>query len=98
MDIAEKIEDAKQSDALLLIVFYTDWSPHYEWIEPLLHEFEKRVNIVRVNIEVNRKVADTYEIEIAPSFVLQRKGKMLWEKTGEVFPGELRDVIEMFKN
>ena len=25
MDIAEKIEDAKQSDALLLIVFYTDW-------------------------------------------------------------------------
>lgn len=40
MDIAEKIEDAKQSDALLLIVFYTDWSPHYEWIEPLLHEFE----------------------------------------------------------
>lgn len=23
MDIAEKIEDAKQSDALLLIVFYT---------------------------------------------------------------------------
>lgn len=63
-----------------------------------LHEFEKPVNIVRVNIESNRKVADAYEIEIAPSFVLQRKGKMLWEKTGEVFPGELRDVIEMFKN
>ena len=72
--------------------------PHCEWIEPLLHEFEKPVNIVRVNIESNRKVADTYEIEIAPSFVLQRKGKMLWEKTGEVSPGELRDVIEMFKN
>lgn len=77
---------------------YADWSPHCEWIEPLLHEFEKPVNIVRVNIESNRKVADAYEIEIAPSFVLQRKGKMLWEKTGEVFPGELRDVIEMFKN
>lgn len=59
---------------------------------------KKPVNIVRVNIESNRKVADAYEIEIAPSFVLQRKGKMLWEKTGEVFPGELRDVIEMFKN
>ena len=78
--------------------FYADWSPHCEWIEPLLHEFEKPVNIVRVNIESNRKVADAYEIEIAPSFVLQRKGKMLWEKTGEVSPGELRDVIEMFKN
>ena len=98
MGITEQIEEAKRSDSLLLLVFYAAWSPHYEWIEPLVHEFEKRVNIVRVNIEVNRKVADPYEIEIAPSFVLQRKGKMLWEKTGEVFPGELRDVIEMFKN
>ena len=58
MDIAEKIEDAKQSDALLLIVFYTDWSPHYEWIEPLLHEFETPVNIIRVNMEGDKKVAD----------------------------------------
>ena len=98
MDITGKIEEVNQSDSLLLVVFYADWSPHCEWIEPLLHEFEKPVNIVRVNIESNRKVADAYEIEIAPSFVLQRKGKMLWEKTGEVSPGELRDVIEMFKN
>ena len=89
---------AAVKELILLVVFYADWSPHCEWIEPLLHEFEKPVNIVRVNIESNRKVADAYEIEIAPSFVLQRKGKMLWEKTGEVFPGELRDVIEMFKN
>ena len=90
MDITGKIEEVNQSDSLLLVVFYADWSPHCEWIEPLLHEFEKPVNIVRVNIESNRKVVDAYEIEIAPSFVLQRKGKMLWEKTGEVFPGELK--------
>ena len=74
MDITGKIEEVNQSDSLLLVVFYADWSPHCEWIEPLLHEFEKPVNIVRVNIESNRKVADAYEIEIAPSFVLQRKG------------------------
>lgn len=98
MDIAKQIEEAKQSDALILIVFYADWSPHYEWIEPVLHEFEKPINIIRVNIEGDKKVADAYEIEIAPSFVLQRKDRILWEKTGEVFPGELKDVIEMFKN
>jgi len=27
MDITEKIEEAKRSDSLLLVVFYTDWSP-----------------------------------------------------------------------
>ncbi len=80
MDIAEKIEDAKQSDALLLIVFYTDWSPHYEWIEPLLHEFETPVNIIRVNMEGDKKVADAYNIETAPGFVLQRKRQNTVEK------------------
>ena len=98
MNIEKQLETAVKTNNLVLVVFYADWSPHYEWIEPLVHEFEKRVNIVRVNIEVNRKVADTYEIEIAPSFVLQRKDKVLWEKTGKLFPGELRDVIEMFKS
>ena len=98
MGITEQIEEAKRSDSLLLLVFYADWSPHYEWIEPLVHEFEKRVNIVFVYIDVYLKVADTYDIEIVPSFVLQRIDKVLWEKTGKLFPGELRDVIEMFKS
>ena len=98
MNIAEQLDAVSGTNRLVLVEFYADWSPHYEWIEPLVHEFEKRVNIVRVNIEVNRKVADTYEIEIAPSFVLQRKDKVLWEKTGKLFPGELRNVIEMFKS
>ena len=75
-----------------------NWSPHYEWIEPLLHEFETPVNIIRVNMEGDKKVADAYNIETAPGFVLQRKDRILWKKTGEVFPGELKDVIEMFKN
>lgn len=97
MDIAEKIEDAKQSDALLLIVFYTDWSPHYEWIEPLLHEFETPVNIIRVNMEGDKKVADAYNIETA-RFRTSAKRQNTVEKDRRGVSGELKDVIEMFKN
>ena len=32
MDIEKQLEVAAQSDHLVLIVFYADWSPHYEWI------------------------------------------------------------------
>lgn len=98
MDLQQQIEEAIQSDALTLIVFYEDWSPHYEWIEPVLHQFEKPVKVIRINMGGNKRLADDYGIEIAPSFVLQRKDRILWEKTGEVFPGELKDIIEMFKD
>ena len=82
----------------MLVSVYADWSPIVNGLNRCYMNLKNRSILLRVNIESNRKVADAYEIEIAPSFVLQRKGKMLWEKTGEVFPGELRDVIEMFKN
>ena len=36
MDIEKQLEVAAQSDHLVLIVFYADWSPHYEWIGPVL--------------------------------------------------------------
>lgn len=98
MDIAQKIEDAKQSGNLTLLVFYADWSPHYEWIEPVIHEFESPINIIRINMEGDKKVANEFDIEIVPSFVLLKKNAILWHKTGEVFPGELKDVIEMFKS
>ncbi|WP_455673186.1 thioredoxin family protein [Phocaeicola sp.] len=97
MDIAKQINDAKQSDYLTLLVFYADWSPHYEWIEPVIHEFESPINIIRINTEGDKKVANEFDIKIVPSFVLIKRGNILWEKTGEVFPGELKDVIEMFK-
>ena len=35
MDITGKIEEVNQSDSLLLVVFYADWSPHCEWIEQI---------------------------------------------------------------
>lgn len=31
MDITGKLEEVNQSDSLLLVVFYADWSPHCEW-------------------------------------------------------------------
>ena len=98
MDIAEKIEDAKQSDALLLIVFYTDWSPHYEWIGPVLRTYEQRViELVNVNIEGDKAVADSYNIETVPAFLLLHKGHELWRQVGELTVEELKEVLEDFK-
>ncbi len=52
MDIEKQLEVAAQSNHLVLVVFYADWSPHYEWIGPVLRTYEQRViELVNVNIE-----------------------------------------------
>ena len=61
---------------LAICLFYADWSPHYEWLEPVINAYEKRVvELVKVNIESDKAVADSYNIETVPAFVLLHRGK-----------------------
>ena len=86
MDIEKQLEVAAQSDHLVLIVFYADWSPHYEWIGPVLRTYERRViELINVNIDT------------VPAFLLLHKGHELWRQVGELTIGELKEVLEDFK-
>ena len=98
MDIEKQLEVAAQSDHLVLIVIYADWSPHYEWIGPVLRTYERRViELINVNIEENKTVADSHNIDTVPAFLLLHKGHELWRQVGELTIGELKEVLEDFK-
>ena len=77
---------------------YADWSPHYEWIGPVLRTYERRViELINVNIEENKTVADSHNIDTVPAFLLLHKGHELWRQVGELTIGELKEVLEDFK-
>lgn len=98
MDIEKQLEVAAQSNHLVLVVFYADWSPHYEWIGPVLRTYEQRViELINVNIEGDKAVADSYNIETVPAFLLLHKGHELWRQVGELTVEELKEVLEDFK-
>ena len=98
MGITEQIEEAKRSDSLLLLVFYADWSPHYEWLEPVVRTYEKQVSeVIKVNIVEDKAVADSFNIETAPAFILLQRGHELWRQVGELTIDELKLVLEEFK-
>ena len=98
MGITEQIEEAKRSDSLLLLVFYADWSPHYEWLEPVVRTYEKQVSeVIKVNIVEDKAVADSFNIETAPAFILLQRGHELWRQVGELTFDELKLVLEEFK-
>ena len=98
MDIEKQLEVAAQSNHLVLVVFYADWSPHYEWIGPVLRTYEQRViELINVNIEGDKAVADSYNIETVPAFLLLHKGHELWRQVGELTVEELKEVLEHFK-
>ena len=98
MNIEKQLETAVKTIHLVLVVFYADWSPHYEWIGPVLRTYEKRtVELIRVNAEENRTIADAHNVETVPAFLLLHKGHELWRQVGELTVEELKEVLEDFK-
>lgn len=94
-DVMTQLDAAAHTDHLVLILFYADWSPHYEWLEPVIKTYEKRiVELIRVNIESDKAVADSYNIETVPAFILLHRGRELWRQVGELTVEELKVVLE----
>lgn len=97
MDMVKQLEAAERTGHLVLIVFYADWSPHYEWIGPVLRTYERRIiELIRINAEENRNIADSFNIENVPAFILLHKGHELWRQMGELTVEELKDVLDDF--
>ena len=76
MNIEKQLETAVRTNHLVLVVFYADWSPHYEWIGPVLRTYEKRtIELVRVNVGEDKAIADAHNIDTIPAFLLLHKRK-----------------------
>ena len=98
MNIEKQLETAVKTNHLVLVVFYADWSPHYEWIGPVLRTYEMRtVELIRVNAEENRAIADAHNVETVPAFLLLHKGHELWRQVGELTVEELKEVLDDFQ-
>ena len=55
------------------------------------------IELVNVNIEGDKAVADSYNIETVAAFLLLHKGHELWRQVGELTVEELKEVLEDFK-
>lgn len=99
MDIEKQLEVARNTNHLVLVIFYADWSPHYEWIGRILrnYEEERTIILISVNIEEDKDIADTYNIDTVPAFLLLHKGHELWRQIGELTVEELKEVLDQFK-
>lgn len=98
MNTEKQLEVAAESGNLVLVVFYADWSPHYEWIVPVLRTYEKRIiEVIRVNMEEDKFVAESHNVVTVPTFLLLHKGHELWRQVGELTVEELKDMLDDFR-
>jgi thioredoxin 1 len=87
------IESAKP----VLADFYADWCIPCKQMDPVLKEikteFGENIRIVKVNVDINPFISDTYKIHNIPTFILFRKGEIVWKGMGFIPTEQLKEIL-----
>lgn len=89
------------SEQPVLVDFFAEWCGPCKMMAPVLKEVKEIVgdqaSIIKIDVDKNPQVANSYQIQGVPTFMVFKQGKMLWRKSGAIHKHELVKVILQFK-
>jgi thioredoxin len=100
MTVEEFQKRISQKDKLVFVYFNASWCVPCLKLKPEIAELEKDTKdiceILQINVDDHPQVAEYYEINSLPMFVLYKNGKKLWENIGILTKTQLQSKIESF--
>jgi thioredoxin len=74
------------SETPVLVDFYADWCGPCKLMSPVVEElagkYGAKVKLVKINVDNNHELAQKYQVESIPRFILFKKGAILWQTVG----------------
>ena len=84
----ESFNELIQSEKPVLVDFYADWCGPCKAMEPVVKEVAKAVDgkarVVKVDVDKRVQIAQTYNVNAVPTFIIFKKGNVIWRHPGMV--------------
>jgi thiol-disulfide isomerase/thioredoxin len=65
--------------------FQASWCPPCHKMEPVLNKLENRgYKVRRIDVDINKELAEKYNINALPTFIIMKNGKEVSRKMGVV--------------
>jgi thioredoxin 1 len=93
----ETLGDILNADKPVLVDFSAEWCGPCKMMKPILQQLHETmgnaVRILKIDIDKNQVMANSYNISSVPTLMLFKRGKVLWRQSGVMQARQLEQVI-----
>ena len=93
----ESFQEIIKSDTPVLVDFYADWCAPCKAMNPVIKEVAKALNgksrVIKVDIDKSEQAARAYNVQAVPTFILFKKGNIVWRHSGMIDKNCLLDIL-----
>jgi len=94
----KQLNELMQQDTPIVLDFYADWCGPCQTllptVEKLADEFDGRVEILKVNIDDNRTLAQEFKVRSIPALFFMKKNRVVDSLKGLTSEHVLREKVE----
>lgn len=84
----------------MLVDFHAVWCGPCKTMNPILKDLKAKVGdtagIVKVDVDLNKKLAAKYQVKSVPTLILFKNGKAVWRKSGVVSSNVIQKAINQY--
>ena len=96
----ESFNEIINGDKPVLVDFFATWCGPCRTMAPVIESLgeslQGQARVLKIDIDKNESAANQYQIQSVPTFMIFKKGQILWRNSGAMDKSSLEQQVKQF--